>query len=111
MKVKSGHCHELGATIENGGVNFALWARLASSVELLLFSHPDDHHPKVIRFDPKQNRTAYYWHIWVPDIGDGQLYGFRVNGPWRPYEGTVVVKKIWPQFWSFYRTAVPIHLV
>ncbi len=88
METKSGHCNQLGATIENGGVNFALWARLASSVELLLFAHPDDLDPVVIPFDPHQNRTAYYWHIWVEGLSDGQLYGYRVNGPWRPYEGT-----------------------
>ena len=88
MQTKNGHCRQLGATIESGGVNFSLWARLASAVELLLFSSPDDVTPTVIKLNPKVNRTAYYWHIWVEGIGDGQLYGFRINGPWRPYEGT-----------------------
>ena len=88
MQTKNGHCRQLGATIESGGVNFSLWARLASAVELLLFASPDDVAPTIIKLNPKVNRTAYYWHIWVDGIGDGQLYGFRINGPWRPYEGT-----------------------
>lgn len=88
VQTRNGHCQKLGASIECGGVNFALWARLASSVELLLFSSPNDANPSVIKLNPKVNRTAYYWHIWVEGIGDGQLYGFRINGPWRPYEGT-----------------------
>jgi glycogen debranching enzyme GlgX len=88
MQINNGHCRQLGATIEGSGVNFALWARLACSVELLLFSSADDVEPMIIQLNPKVNRTAYYWHIWIDGIGDGQLYGFRVNGPWRPYEGT-----------------------
>ena len=88
MKVSKGHCRQLGATLENGGVNFALWARLASSVELLLFASETDTQPQIIRLSPGENRTAYYWHLFVEGIGDGQLYGWRINGPWRPYEGT-----------------------
>jgi len=88
MNITKGHCRQLGANIEGGGVNFALWARLASGVELLLFSSPEDEQPTVIKLSPMINRTAYYWHVFVDQIGDGQLYGWRVNGPWRPYEGT-----------------------
>ncbi len=88
MKVNKGHCRKLGATIEGSGVNFALWARLASRVELLLFASETDDKPIVIRLSPLENRTAYYWHLFVDNIGDGQLYGWRINGPWRPYEGT-----------------------
>ena len=88
MKVKKGHCRKLGATIEGSGVNFAIWARLASSIELLLFASETDDKPIVIRLSPLENRTAYYWHLFVDNVGDGQLYGWRINGPWRPYEGT-----------------------
>ncbi|GAA4492900.1 glycogen debranching protein GlgX [Pseudaeromonas paramecii] len=88
MKCSRGHCNQLGATLDNNGVNFALWARLASEVELLLFKHADDANPVVIPLNPRINRTAYYWHIHVAEIGDGQIYGWRINGPWRPYEGT-----------------------
>ena len=71
MKVNKGHCRKLGATIEGSGVNFALWARLASRVELLLFASETDDNPTVIRLSPLENRTAYYWHLFVDNIGDG----------------------------------------
>lgn len=88
MNCSRGHCNQLGASLDATGVNFALWARLASEVELLLFAHPDDANPQVIPLNPRVNRTAYYWHIHVAGVGDGQIYGWRINGPWRPYEGT-----------------------
>lgn len=78
----------MGAHLEGDGVNFALWARLASHVELLLFAGPDDTTPKVIPLSPRLNRTAYYWHLHVSGIGAGQRYGYRILGPWRPYSGT-----------------------
>ncbi len=88
MHVGTGDCSRLGATLTPAGVNFAIWAHLASRVELLLFDHLTDVHPRTIRLDPKRNRTAYYWHVFVPGIEVGQLYGYRIDGPWRPYEGT-----------------------
>ena len=48
MRISAGHCRQLGATPENDGVNFAIWARLASRVELLLFTSADDDTPEVI---------------------------------------------------------------
>ena len=42
---------------------------------------------QVIELDPKRNRTASYWHIFVPEIRAGQLYGYRVNGPFDPKRG------------------------
>lgn len=89
MRTYAGNCHKLGATFTPKGVNFALWAHLASQVELLLFAHDTDTQPQVLTLDPKRNRTAYYWHIFVPDITAGQLYAYRIDGPWRPYEGTL----------------------
>ena len=59
MKTGKGHCRILGATLEEHGVNFSLWARLASEVELLLFDSPDDISPQIITLSPRQNRTAY----------------------------------------------------
>lgn len=88
MKTGKGHCRILGATLEEHGVNFSLWARLASEVELLLFKSPDDDSPRIITLSPRQNRTAYYWHVFIEGIGDGQLYGWRIKGPWRPYPAT-----------------------
>nr|WP_267897760.1 alpha-amylase family glycosyl hydrolase [Dongshaea marina] len=87
MKTTPGHCGQLGAVFENNGVNFCLWARLASSVELLLFDSETDIHPKIIPLCPRKNRTAYYWHIFIEGISEGQLYGYRITGPYRPHPG------------------------
>ncbi len=76
-----GSSHPLGATIVPGGVNFSLFSRTASGVELLLFDRENDGRPaRVIRFDPADNRTYYYWHLFVPGVqACGQIYGFRVD--------------------------------
>ncbi len=46
MRISAGHCRQLGATPDSNGVNFAIWARLASRVELLLFASADDATPR-----------------------------------------------------------------
>ena len=71
MRISAGHCRQLGATPDSNGVNFAIWARLASRVELLLFASADDATPEVIPLSPRLNRTAYYWHIHVEGISVG----------------------------------------
>jgi isoamylase len=84
-----GRSSPLGATIVPGGANFSVYSRGASSVELLLFEREDDlRAARVIRLDPAVNRTYYYWHAFVPRVGCGQIYGYRVNGPWDPASGT-----------------------
>ncbi len=83
-----GKSHPLGATINPGGVNFSLFSKNCTGVELLLFEHAEADAPSQgYRLDPAVNRTGYYWHIFVPGIGAGQLYGWRVEGPNRPEEG------------------------
>ena len=83
-----GNTSPLGATVCNGGVNFSVFARDCSGMELLLFDHADDTVPaRIIPLDPRQNRTYHYWHIFVPDIGAGQLYGYRVAGQLDPLRG------------------------
>ena len=68
-----------------GGVNFSVFSRHATGVELLLFDGVDDAKPaSVMRLDPTANRTYYYWHAFVPNAGAGQLYGYRVEGPFDP---------------------------
>lgn len=72
----------LGATIFPGGVNFSLFCKNGTAVELLLFDNVDAIDPaKVIKLDPKKNRTDQYWHIFVPAIKSGQLYAYRIDGP------------------------------
>jgi glycogen operon protein len=78
----------LGATVERGGVNFSVFSRHATGIELLFFNGVDDARPaRVVRLDPVQNRTYHYWHAFVPGIEAGQLYGFRVEGPFDPARG------------------------
>jgi glycogen operon protein len=84
----AGSSSPLGATIVVGGVNFSLYSRAATRVELLLFDQPDDRVPtQVLHLDPIRNRTYHYWHTFVPGLRPGQLYGYRVDGPRRPERG------------------------
>jgi isoamylase len=86
--VSIGRSCPLGATVTHGGVNFSLYSRNASGVELLLFHRADDHAPsQVIRFEPVENRTYHHWHAFVSGVGPGQVYGFRVDGPRAPAQG------------------------
>src|SRR2546422_10056491 len=78
----------LGATVHPGGVNFSVFSRAASGVELLLFDREDDARAtRVIRLDPAANRTYHYWHVFVSGVRPGQMYGYRVNGAWDPANG------------------------
>jgi isoamylase len=84
----AGHSSPLGATVVDGGVNFSLFSRGATGVELLLFDQEDDARPaRMMRLDPAANRTYHYWHVCVPGIRPGQLYGYRVAGPYDPANG------------------------
>src|SRR5262252_3436736 len=85
---KAGHSAPLGATVVDGGVNFSLFSRSATGVELLLFDRADDGRPaRVIPLDPVANHTYHYWHVFVPGLRAGQLYGYRVQGPFDPAHG------------------------
>jgi isoamylase len=85
LAAKVGSSAPLGATVSAGGVDFSLFSRKASSVELLFFDHEDDSLPsRVIPIDPETNRTYHYWHVFVPGIKSGQIYGYRVHGPFDP---------------------------
>jgi len=78
----------LGATPTATGVNFSLFSRHASGVELLLFGREDDKRPlRIIRLDPVANRTYHYWHVFVPDVAPGQIYAYRVDGRFEPQTG------------------------
>src|SRR5215471_18324782 len=78
----------LGATLAARGVNFSLFSRDAAGVELLLFDAAGDARPaRAIRLDPAANRTYHYWHVFVPDLHPGQIYGYRVDGPFDPSRG------------------------
>ena len=78
----------LGATASDGGVNFSVFSKDAWAIELLLFGNADATEPShAIRLDPQAHRTYHYWHAFVPGIGPGQIYGYRVAGPFAPDRG------------------------
>ncbi len=78
----------LGAMVMNGGVNFSLFSQRAVAVELLLFERFDDSEPyQIFSFHPYHNKTFFYWHIFVEGIDEGQIYAFRVDGPFDPFQG------------------------
>ena len=57
-------------------------------MELLLFDRVEEAQPgRVIRLDPRRHRTYHYWHVFVPGLKAGQLYGYRVRGPFEPARG------------------------
>jgi isoamylase len=87
MSDSAGHSSPLGATYKDGGVNFSVFSRDASGMELVLFDRNDAGPSRVIRFDPALNRTYHYWHIFVPGLAPGQLYGYRALEPSVPRFG------------------------
>jgi glycogen operon protein len=78
----------LGATVADRGVNFSVYSRYATAVDLLFFDRVDDARPsRVVAIDPIQNRRYHYWHIFVPGMRAGQVYGYRASGPFDPSNG------------------------
>ena len=84
----SGRSYPLGATLINGGANFSVFSRSAASIDLLFFDRVDEARPsRVIPIDPLENRTYHYWHVFVPGVEPGQIYGLRAYGPFEPDRG------------------------
>jgi glycogen operon protein len=78
----------LGATICDGGVNFSIYSRDATGVELQLFDRVHDSKAaRTIRIDPIAGHSYHYWHAFVPGLKAGQIYGYRVEGPADPGNG------------------------
>src|SRR5579862_5998991 len=78
----------LGATVVSGGVNFSIYSRSASGVELVFFDQEEDIRPtRVITIDGTTHRAGQYWHTLVPSAEPGQLYGYRMQGPFDPASG------------------------
>ncbi|WP_285009718.1 glycogen debranching protein GlgX [Pedobacter faecalis] len=79
-----GQPYPLGATWDGKGVNFALFAGNAKGVELCLFDTPGDEAAQCI---PLTEQSRQVWHVYVPGLGPGQCYGYRVDGPYEPENG------------------------
>lgn len=86
--IQAGRPAPLGATVEPAGVNFSIFSANATRVDFVLFDRYDQHEPsETLTLDPQVHRTYYYWHHFVPRLGPGQVYGYRVHGPYLPREG------------------------
>jgi len=87
--IQAGYPLPIGGTHQQGdGVNFVLFSRHATRIRLEFYKHPDDSSPtRIIDLDPICHRTGDVWHIWVRGIDVGQLYGYRIDGPYQPEEG------------------------
>ncbi len=83
-KILPGSPSPQGATWDGTGVNFALYSENAARVELCLFQDPDSPAYETIEV---QESTGYTWHCYVQGLPLGQLYGYRVHGPYKPEEG------------------------
>src|SRR5829696_3821110 len=75
----------LGATWDGVGVNFALYAENATGVELCLFNSTNTE--KELHCVRLVERSNHVWHVYIPDLKPGQLYGYRVYGPYEPQNG------------------------
>jgi len=85
VKIKPGTPYPLGATWDGRGVNFALFSENATKVELCLFDSPESRQESRKVALPEQ--TDLVWHGYLPDVRPGQLYGYRVHGPYDPANG------------------------
>jgi isoamylase len=85
MRIWRGSPYPLGANWDGAGVNVALFSEHASKVELCLFDSPDAKEESATIELPE--RTYQVWHGFFPDLRPGQLYGFRVHGPYEPAQG------------------------
>ncbi|MCW6034832.1 glycogen debranching protein GlgX [Spirulina subsalsa FACHB-351] len=83
-----GRSFPLGATVYPDGVNFCIFSANCTAIELLLFNSPEDAVPaRIIPLDPKINCKIFYWHIFIRGLKAGQIYGYRVYGPYAPEKG------------------------
>jgi isoamylase len=85
VKIWLGYPYPLGATWLGNGVNFAIFSETATSVDLCLFDSMDA--PQENMRIPVTEHTDQVWHVFLPDVKPGQLYGYRVNGPYDPKHG------------------------
>jgi glycogen operon protein len=84
LTIERGRHDRIGATFDGDGVNFAIFSEHATAVELCLFS-PDGVRETHRIFLPE--RTGWVWHGRIPGLCPGQLYGYRVHGPFEPEDG------------------------
>ncbi|MCF4137034.1 hypothetical protein L1856_09695 [Streptomyces sp. Tue 6430] len=82
MSAWSGRPYPLGADFDGNGTNFALFSEVAHRVDLVLLD--DDGGSRDV---PLTEVDGFVWHAYLPGVGPGQRYGYRVHGPWDPAAG------------------------
>jgi glycogen operon protein len=87
MRVWPGSPYPLGATWDGNGTNFALFSRVAERVELCLFGGDGPAHDAAETRVELTEADGFTWHGYLPGVGPGQRYGYRVHGPWEPASG------------------------
>ena len=86
--MKTGSPYPLGASVTATGVNFSVFSYHATRAELLLFDTEDATQPsRIVDLVSGTSRTSSYWHVHLPGIKAGQLYGYRMSGPYAPELG------------------------
>jgi len=86
--IESGATAPLGASVQPGGVNFSVFSKYATRVELLLFDDRNAAEPsRIIPLDAAAQRTYHYWHAFVPGLEPEQVYAYRARGPFAPERG------------------------
>ena len=84
LEVTNGRAYPLGATYDGQGVNFALFSAYAEKVELCLFDATGTKEISRVAITENDNNI---WHVYIKDLAPGQVYGYRVYGPYKPEEG------------------------
>jgi isoamylase len=86
--ITPGRPHPLGAIPDKEGVNFSIFSRHTTGVELLLFNEHDDPQPvQTIKYDSRVNKTFFFWHVYVVGLKPGMHYAYRIAGPYSVDEG------------------------
>ena len=86
--IRAGSPLPFGAHFRGDGVNFALFSRNATQVWLEFYDKAEDEKPgEVVELKAAHHRTGDVWHVWVQGVEAGQLYAYRVDGPYAPEKG------------------------
>jgi len=81
-KTRPGWRYPPGAKVDEGGVNFSVFSRHATSVELRLYESAQSPAPfQVVSLDPEKNRTFFFWHVYAEGLRPGVFYAWRADGP------------------------------
>ncbi len=88
LKIAPGSPLPLGSFLKRNGVQFSIFSRHATAITLVLY---ENEKPESLFFeielDPEINKTGDIWHIFIEGVEEGQLYGYRVDGPYAPEQG------------------------